>query len=71
MGNDNEPGPVREAAGILLQFGRLVRGRLREFAKDKGQEARQTLREVREELDQELRSTDPDKGAAPDKSAKE
>jgi len=49
---------VGEAAGILKRFGRLVRGRLREFAAEKKQEAKQTLREVREELDEEIRSTE-------------
>lgn len=71
MGHDNDPGPVREAAGILARFGRLVRGRLREFASEKGAEARQTLREVREELDAEIRSTAPDKSKEPDKTTKE
>lgn len=71
MGHDNDPGAVREAAGILVRFGRMVRGRLREFASEKGAEARQTLREVREELDAELKSTPPDKSTEPDKSSKE
>lgn len=60
MGNDNERGSLAEAAGIVVRFGRMVRGRLREFATEKSAEARQSLREVREELDAEIRSTEPD-----------
>ncbi len=58
MDHDDDRGTVGEAAGILKRFGRFVKGRLREFAAEKKQEAKQTLREVREELDEELRSTE-------------
>ena len=56
MEQQTNRGPVRDALGILGRLGRLVRGRVKEFARDKREEAGETLRQVREELDQELDS---------------
>jgi ribosome recycling factor len=61
MEQDRKAKPVREAVGILGKLGRLVRGRVAEFAHDKGEEAGETLRQVREELDQELESLEKNK----------
>jgi len=61
MEQENKRGPVREAAGIIGKLGRLVRGRVKEFAQEKHEEAGQTLREVRQELDEELDTLEKDK----------
>jgi acyl-CoA reductase-like NAD-dependent aldehyde dehydrogenase len=56
MEQETKSGPVREAADILRRLGRLVTGRVREFAQEKHAEAGETLKQVREELDKEIES---------------
>jgi hypothetical protein len=58
MEQASKSGPVREAAGILSRLGRLFRGRVRQFAAEKHQEAGETLQQVREELDEEIKSVE-------------
>jgi hypothetical protein len=39
MEQDSKRGPVREAAGVLRRLGKLVKGRVQEFAEEKHEEA--------------------------------